>query len=128
MCPVHGTLSSCLLVTWYWSPGVLDVVGVDGQVVRSYMGRMKYPASLAVTKNDNILVADRHNDRILSINSLLNSTQELTLPVDGGIHRPSCLYLDESRGRLYVADCGPVGLSPSDGLQRVSMTLKFSCC
>ena len=88
------------------SPGAVSVVGVDGQVVRTYeesqtsgVGEMKYPASLAVTKNDNVLVADTGN-RILSINSSLGSIQELPLSVDGGIEG---LCLDESRGRLYVA-------------------------
>ena len=86
------------------SPGAVSVVGVDGQVVRTYeesqtsgVGEMKYPASLAVTKNDNVLVADTGN-RILSINSSLGSIQE-QLSVDGRIQG---LCLDESRGRLYV--------------------------
>jgi len=94
-------------------PGVVSVVGVDGQVVRSYgqsqtsdVGQMMYPKNLAVTKNDDILVADTDNDRILSINSSLGSIQELALSVDGGIHRPEGLCLDESRGRLYVGECG----------------------
>jgi len=54
------------------SPGVVGVVGVNGQVVRSYgqsqtsgVGQMEYPTSLAVTNNDDILVADKHNNRIL---------------------------------------------------------------
>jgi len=96
------------------SPGVVSVVGgVDGQVVRSYgqsqtsnVGRMEFPGSLAVTKNDDILVTDEFSDRILSINSSLGSMQELALSVDGGIHWPRGLCLDESRGRLYVGECG----------------------
>jgi len=93
------------------SPGVVSVVGVDGQVVRSYgqsqtsdVGQMKYAAGLAVTKNDDILVADEYNNRILSINSSLDSVQELALSVDGGIQEPRGLCLDESRGRLYVGE------------------------
>jgi len=95
------------------SPGVVSVVGVDGQVVRSYgqsqtsdVGQMKNPLNLAVTKNDDILVADRDNNRILSINSSLGSIQELALPVDGGIQEPWGLCLDDSRGRLYVGEYG----------------------
>jgi len=64
---------------------------------------MKRPASLAVTKNDDILVADEDN-RILLINSSLGSIQELALSVDGGIHWPWGLCLDESRGRLYIGE------------------------
>jgi len=99
------------VVSQYTLPGVVSVVGVDGQVVRSYgqsqtsdVGQMKYPSSLAVTKNDDILVADEYNNRILSINSSLGSIQELTSDV-GRIYWP-CLCLDESRGRLYVGERG----------------------
>jgi len=98
---------------WTTSPGVVRVVGVDGQVVRSYgqsqtsdVGQMKYPSSLAVTKNDDILVADRDNNRILSINSSLGSIQELALSVESGIQYPRGLCLDKSRGRLYVGEEG----------------------
>jgi len=101
------------VVSQWTSPGVISVVGVDGQVVRSYgqsqtsdVGQMKRPSSLAVTKNDDILVADRDNNRILSINSSLGSIQELALLVDVGIQYPRGLCLDESRGRLYVGEEG----------------------
>jgi len=79
---------------------------------------MRYPTSLAVTKNDDILVADARNDRILSMNSSLSSGQQLTLPacevirlphglpVRVGIQQPHGLCLDESRGRLYVGEGG----------------------
>lgn len=91
------------------SPGVVSVVGADGKVIRSYgqsqssdVVQMKYPASLAVTKSNNVLVADVWNNRVLSINSLMRSVQDLALSVDGGIQGPRGLCLDESRGRLYV--------------------------
>jgi len=95
------------------SPGVVSVVGVDGQVIHSHgqsqtsdVGQMKNPTSLAVTKNDDILVADQSNNRILSINRSTGCVQELALSVDGGIQRPVGLCLDESRGRLYVGELG----------------------
>jgi len=97
------------VVSQYTSLGVVSVVGVDGQVRCSYgqsqtsgVGQLKHPASLAVTKNDVIVVAG--NNRILSMNSSLSSVQQLTLPVDGGIKQPWSLCLDESRGRLYVGE------------------------
>jgi len=100
------------VVSQWKSPGVVSVVGVDGQVIHSYgqsqtsdVGQMKRPASLAVTKNDDILVADDVNGRILSINRSTGCVQELALSVDGGIQRPRGLCLDESRGRLYVGEC-----------------------
>ena len=99
------------VVSQWTSPGVVSVVGVDGQVVHSYgpsqtsdVGQMKNPSGLAVTKIDKILVADPHNNRILLINRSTGCVQELTLSVDGGIQRPLGLCLDESRDRLYVGD------------------------
>jgi len=101
------------VVSQFTSPGMVSVVGVDGQVARSYLPsrasdvrQMSCPTSLAVTKNDDILVADARNNRILSMNSSLSSAQPLTLPVDGGIRLPRGLCLDESRGRLYVGEHG----------------------
>ena len=101
----HYAVSECK------SPTVVSVVGVDGQVVRSYSpSQISYvvscPTSLAVTKNDDILVADARNNIILAMNSSLSSAQELTLPVDDVIQGPSGLCLDESRARLYVGECG----------------------
>jgi len=112
--PWHAVqLSSGDYVVSQWSPSVVSVVGVNGQVRHSYgqsqtsdVGQMKIPAGLAVTKNDDILVADSGNNRILSMNSSLSSIQELTLPVDGGIRQPVGLCLDETRGRLYVGEWG----------------------
>ena len=94
-------------------PGAVSVVGVDGQVVRSSdqsqasnVGPMNRPRSLAVTRNDNILVADRSNNRILSLDSSLSCAHELALPVDNAIQEPCGLFLDELRKRLYVGERG----------------------
>jgi len=95
------------------SPGAVCVVGVDGEVLHSYdqsqasnVGPMNFPTSLAVTKNDNILVADLGDNRILSLDSSLSSAHELVLPVDNGIQRPCGLFLDELRKRLCVSEFG----------------------
>jgi len=95
------------------SPGVVSVVGVDGQFVRSYVqsqssdvGQMNYPRSLSVTNNGDILVADSDNNRILSVDRSLSSAQVLALSVDDRIRQPWGLCLDESRGRLYVSEGG----------------------
>jgi len=112
--PYHAIQLSAgdYVVSQCTSPGVVSVVGVDGQVVHSYglsqtsdVGQMKNPTSLAVAKNDDILVADENN-RILLIKISLGSIQELALSVDGGIQEPRGLCLDESRGRLYVCEWG----------------------
>jgi len=102
------------VVSEWTSSGVVSVVGVDGQVTHSYeqsktsdVGQMKRPSSLAVTKNDDILVADQLNNRILSINRSTGCVQQLALSVKDGIHEPSRgLSLDESRGRIYVGERG----------------------
>jgi len=95
------------------SPGAVSVVGIDGQVVRRYcpspssdLGEMKDPTGLAVTKDDDILVTDADNNRILLVNSSLSSARKLALPVDDGIQEPWGLCLDESRGRFYVGEYG----------------------
>jgi len=93
--------------------GVVSVVGVDGQVVHSYgqsetsdVGQMEFSRSLAVTKNDDILVADEGNNRILSISRSTGCVQELAVSVDGGIQSPYGLCLDESRDRLFIGEWG----------------------
>ena len=54
--------------------------------------------------NDDILVADEDNNRILSINRSTGCVQELALSVYGPISDPLGLCLDESRGRLYLGE------------------------
>jgi len=100
-----------VIYSQWTSPGVR--VGVDGQLIHSYgqpetsdVGQMKYPTSLAMTKNDDILVADQDNHRIVSINRSTGCVQELALSVDSGILRPFGLCLDELRDRLYVGEGG----------------------
>jgi len=112
------------VVSQYTSPGAVSVVGVDGQVVRSYgqsqasnVGPMNHPATLAVTKNDNILVADFGNYRILSLDSSLSSAHELVLSVDNAIQRPCGLFLDELRKRLYVGERGECRVLVFDNMQ-----------
>jgi len=113
MSPWHAVQLSTddYLVSEWESPSAVRVVGIDGRVVRRYcpslssdVGKVKYPSGLAVTKNDDILVADADNDRILLVNSSLSSARKLALPVDDRIQRPWGLCLDESRGRLYVGE------------------------
>jgi len=107
-------LSTGHYVVSHWqSPGVLSVVGVDGRLLRSYgssnssdVGPMKYPKSLAVTKNGDILVADEGNDRILAVDPSLTRAQVFPLPVDLRLVRPFGLYLDVTRDRLFVGEWG----------------------
>ena len=113
--PWHAIqLSTGDYVVSHWtSPGVVSVVGVDGRLLRSYglssssdVEPMKYPASLAVTKRGDILVADEDNDRILAIDSSLTRAQVLPSPADVGLRQPLALYLDDTRDRLYIGEFG----------------------
>ena len=100
-------------VCQWTSPGKISVARVN-EVKASYEspdseGQMEYPSCLAVTKNDDILVADEDNCRILAFTKRTRfevSVQELVLPVyDGkGLHCPHAMFLDEPRGRLYVGE------------------------
>jgi len=99
------------VVSQFTSSGLVTVIGIDGQLVRSCgktadAGPLRYPKSLAVTTNDDILVADDLNNRIVSMDSQLSCVEEMVVPVDGGIQEPWGLCLDERRGRLYVGECG----------------------
>ena len=94
-----------------YASGAVSVVGLDGQIVCRYGGpqtsnvhQMIWPRCLAVTKYDEILVADASKNRILLIDTSQNAGQVLALPVVGGLQLPCYLFLDESRGRLYVID------------------------
>jgi len=95
-----------------WSTRVISVVSEDGQVTERYgqpqradFGKIMRPTSLAVTKNDDIVFAEQHSGKIMLIKASTGGVQELALPVDGGLRRPHCLYLDESRARLCVVEC-----------------------
>ena len=56
--------------------------------------------------SDSILVADCDNNRILRLNASLSDARDLSLPVNTQLTRPWCMYLEQSRGRLYVGECG----------------------
>jgi DNA-binding beta-propeller fold protein YncE len=70
-------------------------------------GQLNYPLSLAADRNGNIAVADYYNNRILVLNATLSEARNFSLPINTGvINNPRGLWLDESRGRLYVAEEG----------------------
>jgi sugar lactone lactonase YvrE len=90
----------------------VSLVGMDGQVVRSYGGshgsvhqEFINPEGLAVDRNGCILVADYYNNRIVLVDSSL--TRSMALPIsakEGFDGHPSKVFFDESRGRLYVVE------------------------
>ena len=94
---------------------LLDVkgaaVGSYGERRGSDMTKMKYPAGLAVDKYDNILVADKDNDRLLVLvtrmlvlDRSLTIAREMSVTVDGGLKGPYSLWYDKLRGRLYIGE------------------------
>jgi len=87
------------------------LLDVKGAVVRSYGGtpgpdltKMNGPAGLAVDEDENILVADMNNNRLLVLDRSLTSAREMSVSVDGGLKDPYSLCYDQSRGRLYIAE------------------------
>jgi len=87
------------------------LLDVKGAVVRRYGGtpgsdltKMNWPEGLAVDKNENILVADYNNNRLLVLDRSLTSAREMSVAVDGGLNGPVSLWYDKSRGRLYVGE------------------------
>ena len=86
------------------------LLDVEGGVVRSYgeawgsdLTKMDWPGDLAVDKRENILVADEFNNRLLVLRRSLFA-REMSVTVDGGLRRPSSLWYDKSRGRLYIGE------------------------
>lgn len=89
------------------------IVNAMGNVVRSYgrlpgstsTGRLKNPRHLAVDGEGNVIVADYGNKRVLLLDEILNYVRELVSTRNGSSSlTPWRLYLDHTRGRLFVAD------------------------
>jgi len=56
-----------------------------------------------VTRNDQILIADQLNKRIVLMDRSLSSVRQLALSLS---ELPCSICLDETRGRLYVGEWG----------------------
>jgi len=87
------------------------LLDVKGAVVRSFgrtpgsdLTKMNWPTGLAVDEDENILVADAYNNRLLVLDRSLTSAREMSVSVDGGLKHPSCLWYDKSRGRLCIGE------------------------
>jgi len=91
------------------------VLGEDGQLERSYGRRRRTaeadvleltePRDVAIDSRGRILVADKDNNRVVVLDQSLTEGRELLLPtVDGGLHGPWSLCLDEERDRCYVGE------------------------
>lgn len=87
------------------------VIGVDGQIVKSYGnsmgsadGLLAYPYCLGVDKQGGVLVADYANHRIMALNSLLTVGHELSLPAVDKVMFPASVWFDDLHGRLYIGE------------------------
>jgi hypothetical protein len=119
--------SDQFVVSYYNNSDNSDVVEVDTKRRRvdvSYTNQLKsttqqkfnVPRHLSVDeKNGFILVADMENHRMVILNRslkcdtrdvmpVMTSTDIITMSVDGGLQRPSCLYFKSSQNRLFVGE------------------------
>jgi DNA-binding beta-propeller fold protein YncE len=88
-------------------------MSMDGQVIKSYgdqegsgLGQMSEPAGIAVDSDGYIFVADFYKHQILVVNPSLTESRHLPLPANTDLRYPIAVSLDQSRGRLYVGECG----------------------
>jgi len=67
--------------------------------------QMNDPRSMAIGTRGYIFVADRTNNRILSVDPSLTHARQLpVLPLNSGLTHPIALSFDESRGTLYIGE------------------------
>jgi len=111
--PVHAVaMSNGHYAVCHWGPvhGV-SIVDREGLVVHTYRNDpelntrlLNEPRYLAVNDTDCIMVGHIGKNRVILLNSSLQYFRDLPLSLVGNIQDPGCLYLDESRGRLFVGE------------------------
>ena len=89
------------------------VGGISGEVIQSFdgvtesnVGALNLPSHLDIDRRGNVVVTDCRNGRVLLLDASLANVRELVKPSDVGraSWRPDGLWLEETRGRLYVLD------------------------
>jgi sugar lactone lactonase YvrE len=113
--PLHAIqLTSDLIAVCYARPigGVLEV-DLSRQVATSYARHVEAatrrqfasPDRMAFDRtSDCILIADRNNNRIVSVNRSFYEVYNLSIATGVRLDEPQCLCFDESRGLLYVGE------------------------
>jgi len=114
-------------VTHFRPNNAFSVMDDTGKMVKTYgksrgcdVGKMKSPRCIAVSSRGLVFIADSNNNRIVCVNpqklpsktssncdddaSETDAARVLPVSVDGGLQRPLCLCLDESRDRLYIGE------------------------
>lgn len=86
------------------------IVDAMGRVLRSFGGRrgktldaVDVPMNIAVDSKGSVFVADHNNGRVLVLSAALQAPRVLISKAQG-LRKPIRVALDESSGRLYVAD------------------------
>ena len=82
-------------------------VDADGKLKKSFDGKseqMGRPFYLSVDGNGFVMVADQKNSRVLLLDSDLKFQREILTKAKHGLQHPWRIHLDESNGRLFVAD------------------------
>ena len=86
-------------------------VDVEGKLTKSYSGicgsivrQINYPIYLSVDGNGYVMVVDWGNCRVLLLDSDLKFKREILSRDRHGLQWPERILLDESTGRLFVAD------------------------
>ena len=87
------------------------VLDADGNLIKSFggqrgstIGQLNLPVHLSVDGNGFVVVADRENSRVLLLDPDLKFKREILSKSKHGLRRPQRILLDESNGRLFVAD------------------------
>ena len=85
-------------------------VDTSGRIVQSYggppgssAGQLYLPVCLAVDKRGYVLVVDLFNNKLQILSPALTHLCDVTLP-EHKLGGPSCLDVDEQRGRLYLGE------------------------
>jgi len=84
----------------------INVVNPNGSIVHTYKGSVGLgkPTGLVLVESGDILVADQGTNKLLVLDSSLSSARELLLPEGVTLQNPRALFLDSTRGRLYVGE------------------------
>ena len=85
----------------------MRTVDADGKLKKSFDGKaeqMDGLSYLSVDGNGFVMVADQMNCRVLFLDSDLKFQREILTKAKHGLRHPWRIHLDESNGRLFVAD------------------------
>lgn len=93
----------------------LFMVGDDGRAIHAYVdqsgsaaGPITKPYHMVVDKHGSFIVVDSEKSRIVILSPSLTYVRDL-IPPSRGLRFPFKLYLDETRGLLYVGEHVPAG-------------------